>query len=199
MPSGAGFSSYALIRKAKPFVLKRLVPITMLWLAACIVFWCLSSIVQELGAEGKPTSFTLVGLKTFADGRLVGVLALSALSLIGLFSLLFMNIEFTDDEQHRGLRFLFRLWDEVSSASTHAACALLAAFIYKSHSEAAPPLADWVTLGIFLLVGFLAFDNENRSTKNPQSAAGGPGQAPAQTNGQANLPPNPKSSAQPNP
>lgn len=124
--------TYLLFRKAKPFLLKRLFPVALIWASVVLVYWALTSglgvFLEGCGRAG----LELTSLVNFADGRVVAVLFFGVMAIMGVFNVMMLNISHDDRDRNRMTLFFYDLLDEVSSASTHVGAALGAAIAHQA-------------------------------------------------------------------
>lgn len=151
-----------------PFIKRRLFPVALLWTGVLFTYVAAGTLLQAMAADGRAVNFRPVALESFADGHLVAALSLGTLSLMGFFSLVLMNVSVSGGDQTRVLDFLYRVWDEVSSASTHVGCALAVSATYLSFAGrgSSAHWLDALSVACYILFGFLAFRFED-----PASAA----------------------------
>lgn len=168
-----------LFRKAWNYLRMRMVVVALLWLAAGGALKAINWLAQSLSEKAQEPLKTL-SLGAFSDYRLIVILGLSVLAMAGLLSLILMNISPNKDDQSWVIDFLARLWDEVSSASTHAGAVLISASVFfpnEAWGAGAPPGTRWIVISLYLLIGFMAYRDEPKSQLTTPVAPQGPAAA----------------------
>ncbi|MYM37470.1 hypothetical protein GTP38_24395 [Duganella sp. FT94W] len=148
-------------RKIKPYCNRRLFPILLLWTCSLLVYRGLFFGTGYLSVA-EPSNFHLVDLSTFGDGRVVLLLTLSVLTVMGISSLVKANVNRKPINLGRIEAVTGHLWDEVSSASTHAVAALFASIYWQDTVQLSPPqIAERMMIVVGLaLFGFACYDIE---------------------------------------
>jgi hypothetical protein len=155
--------TYLLFRKAKPFLLKRLFPVALIWASVVLVYWALTSglgvFLEGCGRAG----LELTSLVNFADGRVVAVLFFGVMAIMGVFNVMMLNISHDERDRDRMTLFFYDLLDEVSSASTHVGAALGAAIAHQAAMSSFAFQWDAIARGKvataigYLCIGLLAY------------------------------------------
>lgn len=122
--------TYLLVRKTGPFIIKRLLPVSLIWASVALVYWTLSSGLEFFVEGGGQPALELTSLGNFADGRLVAILFFGVMAIMGLSNILMLNVSHDSNDRNRMTLFFYGLLDEVSSASTHVGAALGASKAY---------------------------------------------------------------------
>jgi len=118
------FKKSKIYRKAGPFMDNRFFPVLILWGCVLAVYNCATWGIEYLSDGAQSVHLTLVSLASFGDGRVVMLLSLATLAVMGLTSLLFLNVNRRSLNLKNIDLIVYRMWDEVSSASMHASAAL---------------------------------------------------------------------------
>lgn len=149
-----------LYRKVRPFCDNRLYPVLLMW--GCSLLAC-KTMVWAMGylTEGEQhPQLNLVNLSTFGDGRAILLLALSVLMVMAVSFVIKTNVNASSINQASVDWWTRRLWDEVSSAATHAGAALFVSLYWPFVAQLPPREASarmTVAVGLALL-GFICFD-----------------------------------------
>lgn len=167
--------TYLLFRKFKPFMAKRLFPVALIWASVVLVYWALTSgLGLFLAEEGRP-SLQLTSLTNFADGRVIAVLFFGIMAIMGVFTVLMLNVSHDERDRDRMTLFFYDLLDEVSSASTHVGAALAAAIVHQAamsfssyHWDAIARGKVATALG-YIGIGLLAY--RHAQTKEPKKTS----------------------------
>lgn len=165
-----------MVRKFLPFLKKRLFTVSMIWLSVVLFYNLVALGFEYMVKPGGGNRLELTPISSFGDGRLVLVLSLAALTLMGVFSLILLNVNRDSVSVDRVHRFLYGLWDEVSSASTHVGAALFASLYYSTGTITSPthsPNLDGRTVLLaasYVIVGYLAFYYDPEIEQNASKA-----------------------------
>lgn len=153
------------LRKAWVYLHMRLFTVTLLWCAAGGALKAISWLVESL-SDGPHAPLKTLSLGVFSDYRLIVILGVGVLALAGGLSIFLMNITPNKNDQERVIDFLARLWDEVSSASTHAGAVLFCAQMFfpkEAWGDNAPPGERWIVICFYLLIGYFAYRDDSKS------------------------------------
>lgn len=159
-------------RKARPFCDTRLFPVAILWACVLLVYLTAAKGIGFLSQSGGDLRLSLVNLSSFGDGRLVLVLVLATLALKAFTSLIELNVNRSSINRANVDRFNRRMWDEVSSASTHVAAALFASvFLQESvqASSATAPARTLFALGLIAMAFFFYSVAEEQPEAHPET------------------------------
>lgn len=155
--------TFLLFRKFGPFLRKRAFPVLLIWASVVLVYWTLTSglgvFLEGCGRE----ELTLTSLMSFADGRVVAVLFFGVMAIMGLFTMMLLNLNHGARDRNRMTLFFYDLLDEVSSAATHVGAALAAAIVHQAVLERS--VFHWgvvekgnaATAFAYIFLGLLAF------------------------------------------
>jgi len=154
---------YLFFRKFWPFLRKRAFPVMLIWASVVLVYWTLTSglglFLEGCGRDG----LTLTSLMNFADGRVVAVLFFGVMAIMGVFTVMMLNLSHDERDRNRMTLFFYDLLDEVSSASTHVGAALIAALAHQAALAASE--FHWgvaeqgtaATAALYIVLGLAAF------------------------------------------
>lgn len=167
--------TYLLFRKTKPFLLKRLFPVSLIWASVVLVYWALTSGLGLFLAKEERQSLELTSLTNFADGRVVAILFFGVMVIMGVFTVLMLNVSHDANDRNRMTLFFYDLLDEVSSASTHVGAALVAAIVHQA--VASPFGLYWDRPGrlraiaalAYICIGWLAFRHSEIAAASKKS------------------------------
>lgn len=170
------------IRKAWNYIRLRFVTVALLWLAAGGALRIFNALAESL-TDGPHASLKMLSLGAFSDYRLIVILGVGVLALAGLSSIILMNITPNSSDREWAINFIARLWDEVSSAATHACAALISAQIFSAVDvwwPGIPPGTRWIVICLYLLLGYCAYRDETKTkTVTPASSQHSAGQGAA--------------------
>lgn len=150
------------LRKAWVYLRARLATVALLWCSAGAALKAISWLVESL-SDGPSAPLKTLSLGAFSDYRLIVILGVSVLALAGASSIILMNITPNKNDQAWVVDFLARLWDEVSSASTHAGAVLISAQIFfpkEAWGSGVPPGERWLVICLYFLLGYFAYRGE---------------------------------------
>jgi hypothetical protein len=176
------------LNKAWNYARLRLLTVVLLWCAAGGALKGIHWLVESL-SDGPRSPTKILSLGAFSDYRLIVVLGISVLALAGTLSIILMNTTPNKNDQAWVIDFLARLWDEVSSASTHAGAVLISAQIFfpsEAWGIGAPPGTRWIVICLYLMMGYFAYRDDFKSQpKTPAPPLQSAGQQPAPAQGAA--------------
>lgn len=165
------WSSYP-IQKLWSYARLRLFTILILWAVAGMALRAFDALVDSL-SEGPVSHLKMLSLGLFADYRLLVLLSVAVLVIAGISTLLLANISADDRDRDAVLNFIERLWDEVSSAATHAGSAIMAAEIFSSVDVWEGKLGvawRWAVIVLYFASGYLAYRRERAGEPIAQGA-----------------------------
>ena len=155
-----------MFQKMRPFFDKRFFPVAILWCGVLLIYNLVSSGIGYLMDKGSPTTLNLMSMTSFGDWRVVAILAVGTMAVMGLLSIVQLNINTNSLDRVRIDQFIKRLWDEASSAATHAGAATVAS-MYCGYPSVGLTLAkQQVATAIALfMIAFLAFHHESKDAE----------------------------------
>ena len=157
------------IRKLVSYVGQRQFAVVLLWIAGGGLLK-LFNVIVDAATDQPHAPLKLLSLGVFVDYRLIVMLVAGVLVIAGLVTLMLTNLTLDKDDREYIINFLSRLWDEVSSAATHAGAALTAAEIYFPGSVWGPTIStavSWGVIAIYFLAGYLAYRLDEKTGSAP--------------------------------
>lgn len=163
LPKLKSLSSVKLAHRITAFVKERAAPVLLLWLA--VGLGCL--LVPAALTKLSDSNVTLPSLPmaSIVDPRILGFFLVGFVTLLALFAMLEKAKKFSDGEQKNMQELFERIWDEISSASTHIAFGTVAVWILTPRGATGFP---WTTIA-YLTIGVFCF--RHRAASQPATVS----------------------------